>query len=340
MSAGAGIALTALLLMLNAFFVGAEFALVAARRSALEPLVEAGSRRAARTVRAMEQVSLMMAGAQLGITVCSLALGAVSEPAIAHLLEPGGRALGLPGAAVHTVAFLVALALVTLLHVVLGEMVPKNVTLAGPEAAALWLGPPLAALVRALKPVIVVLNASANLVLRLLRVHPRAELASTVTRDELTGLVEHSHREGLLGPGERSLLAGAISFETATAADVTVPLARVHALGADPSAADVERLAARTGVTRFPIRDGGRLCGYVHLKDVLRVPDGARHRPLPAATIRPLPSVAADLPLSDAIETMRARQAHLARVTAPGPGPDDTIGVITLDDVLAALTRP
>ena len=136
---GVGILLTAVLLAANAFFVGAEFALVSARRSVIEPRADAGSRRARTTLRAMENISLMMAGAQLGITVCSLALGALSEPAIAHLVEPGFESLGVPEAAVHPVAFVLALGLVTVLHVVLGEMVPKNIALAGPERSALWL---------------------------------------------------------------------------------------------------------------------------------------------------------------------------------------------------------
>jgi len=198
MSDGLALALTAGLLLLNGLFAAAEFALVAARRTAIEPRAEAGSRRAAATLRAMEQVSLMMAGAQLGVTVCSLGLGALSEPAIAHLLEPAFRTAGVPDAAGHAVAFALALALVTMLHVVIGEMVPKNATLAGPDRAAMWLGPPLALIVRALKPLLWLLNKSANLMLRAVRIEPRDEVASAFTRDEVAGLIAQSRREGLL----------------------------------------------------------------------------------------------------------------------------------------------
>jgi CBS domain containing-hemolysin-like protein len=242
-----GIALTLTLLLLNGFFVGAEFALVSARRAGIEPLAERGSRRAVTTLNAIEHVSLMMAGAQLGITVCSLALGAVSEPAIAHLLAPPFRSLGLPDGALHPTAFVVALGWVTVLHVVLGEIVPKNVALAGPEAAALWLAPPLALVVRALKPLIWVLNQWANLTVRALRVQPRDEVASAFTRDEVAGFVEESHREGLFDPGERDLFSGALAFDSATALAVTLPLWRVHTLGPAPTQNDVEGLAARTG---------------------------------------------------------------------------------------------
>jgi CBS domain containing-hemolysin-like protein len=193
----AGVAVAVVLLLANAFFVGAEFALISARRSSIEPLAEAGSRRARTTLAAMERVSLMMAGAQLGITVCSLGLGAV-EPAVAHLLEPVFEALRVPGALVHPISFAIALAVVVALHVVIGEMVPKNLALAGPDRAALALTPPLAAVVRVLRPVIVVLNALANGVLRLLRVAPKDEVTSSFTRDEVAGLFDQSRAGGLL----------------------------------------------------------------------------------------------------------------------------------------------
>ena len=137
MSDWAGILLTVFLLAANAFFVGAEFALISARRSQIEPRAQAGSRMARTTLKAMEKVSLMMAGAQLGITMASLGLGAVSEPALAHLMEPVFHDLGLPDAWLHPVAFVIAMTIVVFLHVVVGEMVPKNIAIAGPDRAAL-----------------------------------------------------------------------------------------------------------------------------------------------------------------------------------------------------------
>ena len=130
MSTATGLALTLLLLLLNAFFVGAEFSLISARRSVIEPKALDGKWSAKVTITAMEHVSLMLAGAQMGITVCSLALGAISEPAIAHLLAAPFEALSVPSSLVHPISFVIALALVTYLHVVFGEMVPKNIALA------------------------------------------------------------------------------------------------------------------------------------------------------------------------------------------------------------------
>src|SRR5690348_12813917 len=141
-----GLLLALLLLLLNAFFVGAEFSVISARRSQIEPLAAAGSRSARTALRAMERISLMLACAQLGVTVCSLGLGAVAEPAIAHLIEAPAHAAGLPEDVVDPIAFGLALALVVYLHVVIGEMVPKNLALAGPDRAVLVLAPPLMAI--------------------------------------------------------------------------------------------------------------------------------------------------------------------------------------------------
>src|SRR5262245_19020304 len=129
------------LLLCNGFFVGAEFALIASRRTVVEPLA-ATSRRARAALRAMKQIPLMVACAHRGITICSRGLCALAEPALAHLLVRPFQAVGLPPGAVHPIAFLLALGIVVYLHTVIGEMVPKNLTLAGPERTALWLGPP------------------------------------------------------------------------------------------------------------------------------------------------------------------------------------------------------
>lgn len=337
MNPAAAAAVTVALLAANAFFVAAEFALVAARRSAVELHADRGSRGARAALRAMRRLSLMLAGAQLGVTVCSLALGAVSEPAFAHLLEPAFDALGLPTGATHPAAFVIALAIVTGLHVVLGEMVPKNATLAAPDTAAVWLAFPLTVVVQVLRPLIAALNGATNLVLRAARVQPRDEVATTVTRDQLVGAVRQSHREGLLEAAEHELLANAISFETATTGDFTLPLDQVHSAPPNASAAAVEQLAATAGVSRFPVRDGAHLLGYLHIRDILDTAPDQRNAPLPATARRALPALAADLPLSDAVETMRARKAHMAAVTAAGD-PGHIVGIITLDDILASLT--
>lgn len=334
-----GLLVTALLLALNAFFVGAEFALISARRSQIEPLAQSGSRMARTTLRAMEHVSLMMAGAQLGITVCSLLLGAVSEPAIAHLLEPGFHALGLPDGLLHPVAFVVALTVVVALHVVLGEMVPKNIAIAGPDRAALILGPPMFGIVTLLRPVIVVLNAMANGLLRLVRVEPKDEVTSTFTREEVAALVEESHGEGLLAEHEYDRLSGALGFTEKTVAGVTMRPETLATVERGSSGADVEALCAATGFSRFPVVDTAadgtvEFVGYLHIKDVLEPDEVRRQRPIADRWVRPLAGVREDTLLHDALEILQRRGAHMARVVD-----DDgaTIGIAALEDVIEEL---
>jgi CBS domain containing-hemolysin-like protein len=330
-SEGAALAAAIVLLAANAFFVGAEFALVSARRSAVEQ--RAGSTRAGRiTLRAMERVSLLMAGAQLGITVCSLGLGALGEPAVAHLLEPVFAALHLPESVRHPVAFALALAVVVFLHVVVGEMVPKNLTLAGPDRAALVLAPPLAGLVVVLKPVIVTLNAGANLGLRALRITPRDEVASAFTREEVAGLLAESRREGLLEPGSERLLTEALAFEERTVATVLVPASSLVTVPPGVTPAAVEDLVARTGYSRFPVDLGATFGGYVHVKDLLGAAE--RDRPVDPALIRSLPEVGAGAPLRAALRQMQTTGAHLAGVVDHA---GRLTGVVMLEDAVEEL---
>lgn len=336
MSEGLALVLTVALLLLNGLFVAAEFALVAARRSAVETAAEAGSRGAAATLRAMERVSLMMAGAQLGITVCSLGLGAVSEPAIARLLEPAFHVAGVPDVARHTAAAALALALVTALHVTIGELVPKNATLAAPDRAAMRLGPPLALVVSALKPLVWVLNEMVNLMLRAARIQPRDEVASVFSRDEVAALAAQARREGLLGQRQHQRLTGALGFGAAVLGEIAIPVEQVRSVTRDVTVEEAEQLAASTGLTRFPVRDRGALAGYLHVKDTLGTPPDRRARPVPARCIRPLPELDADLPLPEALEFMRSGKTPIVHVTAGGM----SRGIATLDDLLARLVDP
>lgn len=323
-----------LLLAANAFFVGAEFALVSARRSQIEPLAQSGSRIARTTLTAMENVSLMMAGAQLGITICSLGLGAVGEPAVAHLLERPFAAAGLPEALLHPVAFALALMIVVGLHMVLGEMVPKNIALAGPVRSALLLGPPLYAVVRVLRPVIAALNHVSDGVLRLIRVEPKSEVASAYTAAQVHDLVAQSHGEGLLDEEEHELLTGALHLEDRTALAVAVPRDEVVTVTAAATVEELRALCAETGFSRFPVADGADLAGYVHVKDLV---DAGRYAPdgrVPAELVRPLTAVQADSPLHEVLATMRSHGSHLGRVLdASGR----TVGVVALEDVLEEL---
>ncbi len=330
-----GVVLTLVLLALNALFVAAEFALISARRTQLEPRVAEGSRTARLALRAMERVTQVMAAAQLGITLCSLGLGAVGEPAIAHLLEPIFERLDVPHGAVHPISFVIAMTLVVFAHVVLGEMVPKNLALVGPDRAALVLGPFMLAVVAVLKPFVVALNGVANAFVRLCRIEPKDEVASTYTHDEVASLVEESRREGLLDDDEYGLVSGALDFHGGTVDQVLLPRDGLVTIPPSATPIDVEDACARTGFSRFPVVDAaGDLTGYLHIKDVLETDDASRREVIADKWLRPLTTVLSGSGLYDALRTMQARGSHMARV-ADGEGVVQ--GVIMLEDVLEEL---
>jgi CBS domain containing-hemolysin-like protein len=323
------------LLAANAFFVGAEFAVISARRSQIEPRAEAGSRAAKTTLWAMEHATLMLATSQLGITVCSLLILNVSEPAIHHLLEIPLGLTGLTPELISGIAFVVALLLVTFLHVVFGEMVPKNIAFSVPDRAALLLAPPLVAVATVFKPVIWTLNQAANGILRLFRVEPKDEATSTYTLDEVAGIVEHSTREGTLSDASGTL-AGAFEFTEKSVSDVEVPLAEMVLLPAAATPADVHAAVAQHGHSRYVLVDAdGDPAEYVHMKDVMDLLDAERiGQPIPAKRRRRLAAVARDAELEDAMVGLRRRGTHIAR-TLDADG--RTVGILFLEDVLEVL---
>ncbi|MGH3785537.1 MAG: hemolysin family protein [Pseudonocardiaceae bacterium] len=319
------------LLAANAFFVGAEFALITARRDRLESMAKRGVHRARTVIRAGEQLSLMLAAAQLGITICSLGLGALGEPAVSHQLEWLAGPLGLPDAVLHTVSFIIALGIVTVAHILLGEMVPKNIAIAGPERTAVWMVPPLVAWMRLTRPVIVVLNWIANHVLRLFGVQPRDELENAYSPDELANLIADSTHEGLLDSQEQRRLTQTLSTMERTVADVLIPISELITVPAEPSLGDIERAVAQTGFSRFPLRSHAELVGYLHVKDVLDLLGAPPDTPVPSGSVRPLPDVHSTAKLDEALTLLRRSGSHLARVKGPGR---ETLGVVALEDLV------
>ncbi len=246
-----------LLLVANALFVAAEFAAISVRRSMLEPMAEQ-SALARRVLRDLRSLSMLLAGAQLGITLCSLGLGAVAEPAVAHLLESLLHLLHVPAALLHPISFAVALTLVVFLHMVLGEMVPKNLSLASPERLSLILVPALSAFVTVTKPLILLLNGMANRGLRLLRVEPKDEIESSHTPEELAEIIAESRSEGLLDRDKHDRLTGALVLENLRARDVMIPVARLVTVPPSITAGELEDVVAETGYSRFPVASAPR----------------------------------------------------------------------------------
>ncbi|MEU8433363.1 hemolysin family protein [Streptomyces sp. NPDC029216] len=320
-------------LVVNAFFVGAEFALISVRRSQIEPYAEQGDRRARSVLWGLEHVSALMAAAQLGITLCTLVLGVVAEPAIAHLLSPLLDAVGVPSGVTHAISFVIALALATYLHMLFGEMVPKNVALAEPVRTALLLGPPLVAMTHALKPVIFAINAFANALLKLLRVDAKDEVAATFSDDELARMVKDSSDAGLIDDRASERLHDALELGRRPVADVVLPVDRVVTARQGITATELERLSAESGYSRFPVVDRQRrILGYLHVKDALDVVE--RGEPFPLSALRPIAQVRAETPLDDVLTAMRASRTHLAAVL----GADGAMtGLVTMEDVLREL---
>jgi CBS domain containing-hemolysin-like protein len=329
-----GILWLVVLLAGNAFFVGAEFAVISARRSQIEPRAAEGSRAARTTLWAMEHATLMLATSQLGITVCSLLILTVSEPAIHHLLEYPLGLTPLSADTISVLAFVVALVLVTFLHVVFGEMVPKNLAFSVPDRAALILAPPLVMVSRALGPVIAALNWMANLVLRLFRVEPKDEATSTFTLEQVAAIVAQSQREGVL-EDQSGTLAGAFEFTDKTVSEVEVPLGAVFTLPESATPADVQRAVLEHGHSRFVLTDeAGAPVGYLHMKDVMDLGPGSFHDPVPHKRVRRLVGVPRAIALEDALAHLRHHGAHLA-LTVDDEG--EPVGVLFLEDVLEVL---
>jgi CBS domain containing-hemolysin-like protein len=334
-----GVLLAALLIGINAFFVGAEFSLISARRDRLEALAEQGKRRAVTVIRAGEQLPSMLAGAQLGVTVASLLLGRIGEAAVADLLRSGLGLSGLHAALLHTLSLAIALVIVVTLHVLMGEMVPKNIALAGPERTAMLLVPPYLAYVRAARPFIVFYNKCANVALRLLRVEPKEELDVAVSTAQLSEMIAESVSEGLLDPEEHTRLTRALQLRTRVVGDVARPLTEIRAIpvaaaGSGPDVGAVEQALAQTGYSRFPVAAlDGKFIGYLHIKDVLTL-DNDPKTVIDLGWVRPLPRVPRSLPLADALSRMRRSNSHLALVT------DDTgavVAMVAMEDLVEDL---
>jgi CBS domain containing-hemolysin-like protein len=281
----------------------------------------------------------MFAGAQLGITVASILLGRIGEPAVADLLRRPFGLLGLPTAVLHSISLVIALAVVVTLHVLLGEMVPKNIAIAGPEKAAMLLIPAYLAYVRAARPFIAFYQRCANLILRALRVEPRDELAITVSMAELGEMIAESVSEGLLDREEHTRLTRALQIRHRTVADVAVALTDIRsvqaaATGSGPTVGAVAQALTQTGFSRFPvIAVDGSFVGYLHIKDVLSLGDDP-DATIDLAAVRPLPRVPGSLPLAEGLSRLRRTKSHLALVTG-----DDgrVVAMVALDDLVEDL---
>ena len=319
------------LLAVNAFFVGAEFAVVAARRSQIEPKAQAGSWAAGVALKAMERASLMLATSQLGITVCSLLILGVSEPAIHHLFDDLLHGLPFSSESISAISLVLTIVLVTVLHVTVGEMVPKNLAFSVPDRAVLILAPLLWGVAFIIKPFIVSLNWMANVLVRWSGFEPKDEAQSVFTLDEMATIVEQSQKEGKFDD-RAGAVSATIEFTSKKVSDITVPIDDIVTLPEGSTPLDVEREVAQRGFSRYVLLDeAGEPTGYIHLKDII---DRDDDEPIPAKRVRQLTSLYRGLDLEDALAQLRKSGAHIARVfDASG----ETIGLLFLEDIIEEL---
>ncbi|GLW09802.1 membrane protein [Microtetraspora sp. NBRC 13810] len=323
------------LLVGNAFFVAAEFAFVSTRRHRLEEVAGGGGRltraSARAAVRGGRQLSLMLAAAQLGITLCTLGLGMVTEPAIEHALEPLFAALGLPESLHLPISLTIALALVTFLHMVVGEMAPKSWALTHPEQAVLLLALPFRAFTAVTGPLIGLLNGATNALLRAFGVRPRDELATTRTPHQLAMLVGESGRMGLLDRDEHDLLTRALRVQQQPVGRLMLPIGEATAVPAGADDAQVREVARRSGHLRLLVNTGTPqdVLGVLHVRDTLTQPDRG-----PAVLARPVPRLQPWVTVPEAVTALQDARAHVGLVTdATGV----VVGMVSLTDLLGEL---
>lgn len=326
------------LLLANGFFVASEIALIASRRSRIEQLALEGGIRARAAKASLRELSLMLAAAQLGVTAASLGLGYIGEPVVSEIIESLLHDL-IPTSTSRTIGFLGGLGIVVFLHLLLGEMVPKNVALFEPERSALWLSVPMRVFARAFRPVVFVLNSTSAMGLRLLGVEPRSEMGMARTNVEIAALLATSRNEGTLQEAEHALMSGALELQDRLVGEVMVPLSRVVGVPADASVASIEQIAVSAGHSRLPVygNDRSEILGFIHTKDLLIVNPETRQAPLPPSSWRPLLVASRDQTLQELLLTMRRARRHVAVVVGSS---GETLGIVTLEDLLEALLAP
>lgn len=322
------------LIAVNGYFVAVEFAFVAARRSRFSEQADEGDRKSKRAIDVHKRLSFMLSGAQLGITVSTLVLGFIAEPALAAVIEPVMEAVGLPASVTFGVSLALALVLVTMAQMVLGELAPKNLAIAKPEAVARALAPSTWLFMRVAGPLIRLFDGAANRLLRLVGVEAVEELHGGVSTQELDLIVDSSAESGHLTVLQAALLERAIDFGELEASDAMVPWNRVVTIEGAASAADLRDLMASTH-SRFPvIDDDGQISGIVHAKDLLGVDRSAYDTTLVATLaheILPVPEAAG---LNVVLAELRSHATEMAIVIDEYGGP---AGVVTLEDIIEEL---
>jgi CBS domain containing-hemolysin-like protein len=323
-----------LLVAINGFFVAAEFALVAVRRSRIDELAAGGSAGARRVQTALRDLDRYISGTQLGITLASLALGWIGEPALASLVDRAFAALGIPAgnAVAHSAAAIgIAFAVITFLHIVLGELAPKSLALVRPERVSIWVVRPLVLFSRVMSPFIWVLNGAATFLLRLVGVQAATESSHVHTPEELRLLVLQSRAHGTLDEADSAMLAGVFDFHEKRARDVMRPRTEVAAIAHDATEDEVWATVRSERYSRYPVyrETLDDVLGVFLAKDLwLREPGTAFAL---ADFVRPAVYVPDSRPAERVLDDLRKRRAQMAVVLDEYGG---TAGIVTIEDLV------
>src|SRR3954466_3911346 len=335
-----GLSAVVVLVLANAFFVSAEFALVGSRRTRLDELARAGDGKARLARRAVQSLDRYISATQLGITLASLGLGWIGEPALASLIRGAFRWLPVAaeGLATHATASIIAFIIITVLHIILGELVPKALALLYPEQVSRWVAAPLMGFAWVMSFPITILNGSSNRLLRLMHINPPGETERLHSPEELRMLVEQSTEGGSLLQEDARLLEGVFEFSEKTAQEVMTPRTQMAALEADLTVEAAADQVAITGRSRYPAyaESLDEIIGVVHAKDIL----GAL-RSRPGQTIRTIMRPPLFVPgtreVEDVLADMKRLKTHLAIVLDEYGG---TAGLVTMEDLLEEIVGP
>ncbi|WP_104526415.1 hemolysin family protein [Blastococcus atacamensis] len=318
------------------FFVAAEFSLTTVDRGRAEQAAAAGDRRGRSVVRALSSLSTQLSAAQLGITLTTLLVGYLAEPAIGQLLHGPLESLGLTGGSATAVSYGLAIALATTLQMLLGELGPKNLAIANPLAVAGFVAPGMRGFTRVTGPVVGALQRLANAIVRRLGFEPREELDTARDADELAAVARRSAEEGDLSPVAARLLQRSLKLGSKFATDVMTPRTQLWTLRASATAADVIAAAVESGNSRFPVygSDLDEVTGVVHVKHAVAVPEAERGSRTVRELAVPVLAVPSSMQLERLLDLLRDQGLQLALVVDEWGA---THGVVTLEDIVEEL---
>ncbi|HBI02761.1 MAG TPA: hypothetical protein DDY49_01855, partial [Paenibacillaceae bacterium] len=320
------------LVLLNGFFVAAEFAIVKVRDTRISQLISEGDRRAERAQRVIDQLDSYLSATQLGITLASLGLGWLGEPAVASLLRIIFANVNLSEALIHSISLIVAFSIITFLHIVIGELAPKSIAIQKAESTALWVAGPMILFNRIMYPFIWLLNHASNTFLRLIGIEPVNNPISAHTEEEIRILMKQSHKSGLIDQTELTLVDNVFEFAERNAREVMIPRMDMVCMYRESPFEENYQIAMEELHTRYPLASGDKdnIIGFVHIKDMYNLYMSDRKNEL-SAIIRPIQRVPESIHISDLLKLMQRKKTHMAIVIDEYGG---TAGLVSIEDIL------